>query len=229
MREQRRACEALGRESLLGGGLWSSRDARAALHCVGGTGCPLRRGALLTRTGRSRSSPLGDPVLWPQRRGWAWGRGGNRCDFSGQRMDRAGRERGHGQEKHRPEAVGPGAAPGAWCGRGLGSPLPGQASSVDICLAVSPHFHVKGRRDMTRGLGAAICSWSTLRWDPRSHHKGGGSRMRRKPTEGAFGDEGGSEGQGHSGSLSPSGRVPPRWLWAQPLSDVPSPPRARPL
>ena len=51
--------------------------------------------------------------------------------------------------------------------------------------------------------------------------------MRRKPTEGAFRDEGGSQGRGHSGPLSPSVPVPPRWFWAQPRSDVPSPPRAR--
>ena len=59
------------------------------------------------------------------------------------------------------------------------------AGLVDICLAVSPHFHVKGRRDVTGhwgpSAGGAHCS------RPGSHRTGGGWRVEGKPTEGPWG------------------------------------------
>lgn len=59
----------------------------------------------------------------------------------------------------RPCVQGPLQAPGVDVDLG---PLAGPGGLGDICLAVSPHFHVKGRRDGTWGLGAAICWQSPL-------------------------------------------------------------------
>ena len=133
-----------------------------------------------------QSSPLGSPILWPQRRGRGGGEG-NRCHFSGLRMDRVGGVRLRAGEAPSRGCLSRGRSrhlgrtwprvPTARLGR-LGGHLSGRL----------PPFSCERQAGRDRGLGTAICSGSSLCRNPG-------------PTAGVEG-----EGSGGSRQKAPSGR-----------------------
>ena len=94
---------------------------------------------------------------------------------------------------------------------GLGSPLPGRAGLVDICLAISPHFHVKGRQDVTGDWGppsAQGAHCAETRVPPQGWRVKDWGEADRRRLQG----EGGSAGQGCSGTICAR---PSRMAWAR--------------
>ena len=96
------------------------------------------------------------------------------------------------------------------------------AGLVDICLAVSPHFHVKGRRDVTGDWGppsawGAHCAETWV--PPEGWRVKDGREADRRHLQG----EGGSAGQGCSGTICAR---PSLTAWARPPQGPP--PRPRP-
>lgn len=86
------------------------------------------------------------------------GRGENRGDFHGCRRDRAQRGQGHRKERLQPEAVCPGLVWAPGVDVSLSPHCPARPAWGHLSGQL-PRFHVKGRRDMVWGPGAAICSW----------------------------------------------------------------------
>ena len=158
-----------------------------------GAGLAQNGGPCAHSPGLRQSSQLSSPILWPQRRGRCGG-GGNRCHFSGLRMDRVGGARlragevpsrgclSRGPSRHlvrtwpRVPTAQPGRLGGHLSGR-LGGHLSGRL----------PPFSCERQAGRDRGLGTAICSGSSLCRDlgPTGGVEGEGWRgSRQKVTSG---------------------------------------------
>ena len=179
-----------------------------------------------------QSSPLGSPILWPQRRGRGGGEG-NRCHFSGLRMDRVGGVR-----------LQAGEAPSRGClsrgrSRHLGRTWPRVPTARPGRLGVHlsgrlPPFSCERQAGRDWGLGTAICSGSSLCRDPgptagvegEGSGPGGWGWGRWGADRRGLQGEGGSAGQGCSSTICAQ---PSRMAWAQPpQGPLPAPGQAAP-
>lgn len=141
---------------------------------AGGPGVTLERRPC-SRSPGCWSGRLREPVLG--------GEGESRCGFYGQRMDGApGGPRHRGGTDRRLSVQGLSVRRG----RGPESTLPGQASLVDICLAVSPPFSCERQAGRDVGPGSCHLLLEARRVESRASQdeggeagRGGGSRRRR--------------------------------------------------
>lgn len=126
---------------------------------ITGAGCHFKMdGPAPTHQAEGQSSPLGVPITVASEGG----------GMERKPMWFSWVEDGQGSEGPRPqEGVVPTrsclsrAAPGTWCGCGCESTLAGQASLVDICLAISP-FSCERQERHNMGAGGCHLPWEGI-------------------------------------------------------------------
>ena len=190
---------------------------------AGGPGVTLERRPCSRSPGRW-SGRLREPVLV--------GEGESRCGFYGQRMDGApGEPRHQGGTDRRLFVQGLSVRRG----RGPESTLPGEASLVDICLAVSPPFSCERQAGHDVGPGSCHLLLEARRVESRASQdeggeagRGGGSRRRRPRRRRSRGGWA-LKGRAVSGSVTICAHPLRRGSGLSRAHMSPSPPRARPF